>query len=223
MGLTNWLPPIMRSTVQDLRSVRKNYIKNELLKKEHAARLQQKHIDKLEVLLDRKALLSRMPKGVICAEVGVAEGEFSRQILDIMQPEHLHLIDLWHEKSERYADAMGPTIARVDSELKTGIVAIHRGYSWDMISQLPDDSLDWIYIDAAHDYHSVKRDLDATLPKMKVGSWICGHDYTRWAGSGISRWGVREAVNEFCIEHDWRFRYLTFETHGHASFAIQAI
>jgi hypothetical protein len=38
-------------------------------------------------------------------------------------------------------------------------------------------SLDFVFIDAAHDYNSVKRDITAWLPKMKSRSILAGHDY----------------------------------------------
>lgn len=40
-----------------------------------------------------------------------------------------------------------------------------------------DSSLDFVYIDAAHDYDSVQRDIDAWLPKIKNGGILGGDDY----------------------------------------------
>ena len=46
------------------------------------------------------------------------------------------------------------------------------------VSQLFDDcDLDFVYIDALHDYDSVKEDIKAWLPKIKSGCYIGGHDY----------------------------------------------
>ena len=41
----------------------------------------------------------------------------------------------------------------------------------------PDHSLDFVFIDGAHDYDFVKADIEAWLPKVKVGGYIGGHDY----------------------------------------------
>jgi hypothetical protein len=38
-------------------------------------------------------------------------------------------------------------------------------------------SLDWVHLDARHDYASVKADLEAWLPKIKPGGWLSGDDY----------------------------------------------
>lgn len=38
-------------------------------------------------------------------------------------------------------------------------------------------SLDMVFIDAAHDYGSIRTDIVSWLPKVKKGGLICGHDY----------------------------------------------
>lgn len=40
-----------------------------------------------------------------------------------------------------------------------------------------DSSLDWVHLDARHDYASVKADIEAWLPKIKAGGWLSGDDY----------------------------------------------
>ena len=52
-----------------------------------------------------------------------------------------------------------------------------------------DNSLDFVFIDAGHDYENISADIDAWLPKVKSGGWIGGHDY-------MSAPGVRQAVSE---------------------------
>ena len=43
-------------------------------------------------------------------------------------------------------------------------------------------------IDASHDYHSVKGDIEYYTSKLKPNGWLCGHD--------IDFPGVNKAVNE---------------------------
>ena len=40
-----------------------------------------------------------------------------------------------------------------------------------------DASLEWVHLDARHDYASVKADIEAWLPKIKQGGWLSGDDY----------------------------------------------
>jgi len=53
-----------------------------------------------------------------------------------------------------------------------------------------DRSLDFVFIDAAHDYENVIADLEHWYPKVKKGGFIGGHDYPGFSG-------VVQAVNEF--------------------------
>ena len=40
-----------------------------------------------------------------------------------------------------------------------------------------DESLDFVFIDADHEYNAVRADLSAWLPKLKWGGILAGHDY----------------------------------------------
>jgi cephalosporin hydroxylase len=40
-----------------------------------------------------------------------------------------------------------------------------------------DATLDWVHLDARHDYDSVRADIAAWLPKVKSGGWLTGDDY----------------------------------------------
>jgi predicted O-methyltransferase YrrM len=69
-------------------------------------------------------------------------------------------------------------------------INIVKSLSWDGALNYEDNSLDFVFIDAGHDYESVKKDLNAWYPKVKNGGIIAGHDYHYDCG-------VFPAVNEF--------------------------
>lgn len=66
-------------------------------------------------------------------------------------------------------------------------------------SKFRDKSLDFVFIDASHEYEDVKADILAWLPKVKVGGILAGHDYyvtgTDWH-PGVKR-AVNEILNDF--------------------------
>lgn len=52
-----------------------------------------------------------------------------------------------------------------------------------------DNSLDFVFIDASHEYEDVIDDIKAWLPKIKVGGILAGHDYGRYS--------VNKAVKDY--------------------------
>jgi len=40
-----------------------------------------------------------------------------------------------------------------------------------------DRSIEWVHLDARHDYEHVKADIAAWSPKIKPGGWLSGDDY----------------------------------------------
>ena len=47
----------------------------------------------------------------------------------------------------------------------------------DAAKQVDDGSLDMVFIDAGHDYDSVREDIANWLPKVRPGGIVAGHDY----------------------------------------------
>jgi hypothetical protein len=54
--------------------------------------------------------------------------------------------------------------------------------SVDAASTLANESVDFVFLDAGHDYWSVAADILAWWPKIKPGGWLGGHDYGDWVG-----------------------------------------
>jgi hypothetical protein len=67
-----------------------------------------------------------------------------------------------------------------------------------------DATLDFVFIDAAHDYESIKTDINAWLPKVKAGGILAGHDY----GFDSVQAAVTELLpgGEGVYGHCWVFR-----------------
>jgi len=132
------------------------------------------------------------------AEIGVAEGNFSKDILN-MGFEKLYMVDNWAtiegvrgdgSFEQDWHDANFEKAKEQVAEFGDKAVLL-RGMSKEMSLKVPDESLDLIHIDAGHDYTSVYFDLKYWFPKVKKGGIISGHDYLNTA------YGVHEAVNDF--------------------------
>jgi predicted O-methyltransferase YrrM len=138
----------------------------------------------------RNFILARMPRGGVCAEIGVAHGNFSASILAIARPRRLSLIDPWISRPELEESVR----ARFADEIRAGRVEVIHSTSEAASGKFADQSLDWLYIDGNHNYEFVRKDLELYFPKVKRGGYIVCDDY-HYAG----KWndGVTRAVDEF--------------------------
>ena len=165
-------------------------------------------------------------KGV---EVGSFKGEFARTILEKWQGT-LYMVDAWYEledyndmsnighNQDAYLEAM-----RSINEFRDRAYML-RCLSKQAVDLFPDESLDFVYIDANHEYSYVVEDIKLWYPKVKKGGIVAGHDYLdidwyddeysekdknkyMW-GDGqhfIGVFGVNPAVDEFCKENNIEF------------------
>ena len=174
--------------------------------------------------ISRSQLLQFLPKGGEVAEIGVAEGDFSREILDATLPRRLHLIDPWEHQdradyskdlnnvSEATQEARFDAVqARFRNEIGNKSVCVYRDYADDAAVFFADGQLDWVYIDGMHTLDAAYQDLLTYRHKVKSGGFIVGHDYTNHAQAQRWNFGVVEAVNRFVLEFGYEFVALTLE------------
>ncbi len=162
----------------------------------------------------RRRLIDSLPKGAVCAEVGVWKGDFSARILEVARPSKLHLIDPWQAiggegyEDARYGGGLDEGQAEMDAvhasvlerfakEREEGIVEVHRETSAAAAERFADGELDFVYIDGDHTHEFVKADLETYAPKVRPGGLLAGDDY------GVEGWwedGVTRAVDDFVAE-----------------------
>lgn len=198
--------------------------------------LSERHLANLRGFVTRRDMIRSFPRNATAAEIGVAAGDFAEQILAETAPQRLYLIDLWRdgsrasgvaikdsaETSEKHPHDIDRVNTRFGEEIAAGRILLLRGVSWEKIAEIDEASLDWAYLDAAHNYDSVRKDLEALRPKLKPHGIIAGHDYVRWGRHGF-RCGVIEAVHSFCIEHGFEMIGVTFDPKYPPSYAIRAM
>jgi SAM-dependent methyltransferase len=178
-----------------------DYTKEQRRKMWPGARLlDAKHVINCRMLEIRDAILEYMPKNGVCAELGIFRCQFSEKILQATQPSKLYLIDI-------SPVAVRTARQRFDEQIKSGFVEVHHGDSASMMLEMPENYFDWIYIDGDHSYEGAKRDLEAARLKLKPNGFIAVNDYIFFAPSDFVKYGVVEAVNEFCVEHDFQFAF----------------
>ena len=119
------------------------------------------------------------------SEIGVWKGEFSKSILDSCPCiREYYLLDPWR----KMADWNKPFnfVEDLDAVYEEAMKNLHghrdkikvlRGKTIEVISQIPDKSLDFAYIDGDHTLRGIAIDLISILPKMKSGSFIGLDDF----------------------------------------------
>jgi hypothetical protein len=112
------------------------------------------------------------------AELGVKRGHFSVYLVDHVPDLSMIAVDLWDQKgnSPRYARYRHENnYNRVIERTAGRPIRVLRMSTHEAADAVPDKSLDFAFIDASHEYASVKQDIDDWLPKVRF--MLTGHDY----------------------------------------------
>lgn len=174
-------------------------------------------------------LIAELPHGSVGAEVGVYRGGFSIEMMNLPNLGKLYLVDAW-KKQEGYHDPLTDTDHEGNLIETKKVLAGHapggrfeivRGSSLDVARMPSMPMLDFVYIDADHSYNAVMADLVHWSMKIKPGGFIFGHDYTNNAQAKKWKFGVIEAVADFCKMYGWEITALT--TEDFASFRLERL
>lgn len=137
------------------------------------------------------------------AEIGVWHGDGAKHILSqCPDVKRLYLIDPYRKATE-FKQCDLPPQGYKENGFKNAILnAVNntmfqseKAYfifarSVEAARYFPEE-LDFVYIDANHNYEYVKQDIETWWPKIKKGGILSGHDYTS------PNSGVPKAVDEF--------------------------
>jgi len=144
------------------------------------------------------AVVEKFPSGSHFVEVGTWKGMSAAymavEIINSGKDIRFDCVDTWD---------FVPSQAEIPPHLFNGLYEVFmkniepvrhqvnpvQAISWDGAALYKDNSLDFVFIDAAHDYESVRKDIHAWFPKVKKLGVMAGHDYECP--------DVRKAVNEF--------------------------
>lgn len=135
-------------------------------------------------------------------EVGVWKGHsisfLARKIKELGYEPKIYAVDLfedaieeeWNKNLKEEISLITDIYNKVleNNEVRDMITDV-KGLSWEMANNFEDNSIDFVFVDAGHEYESVVKDINAWLPKIKKGGIISGHDY-------FNPCGVKQAVDE---------------------------
>ena len=168
-------------------------------------------------------ILKRLPDGpCTMAEVGVAAGLLSRELLERRQDLTLWMIDSWQvaRPGSRYYDFcltnhdyngcrsgidvlsdMVKTLAvKMDVGERARVMAASSLHAADVLKH---HAFDLVFIDADHSEAGCREDIEAWWPLVKPGGWLAGHDFGKFRDDGVGRAVLGfSAMTGAKIEHD---------------------
>lgn len=115
------------------------------------------------------------------AEIGVERGLYSETICKANPGVQHYAVDYW-KRIHRYRDHVdGEKLQRFYVEASERLepygVTVIRELSMNAVTRFDDGSLDYVYVDGAHDFQSVTNDIAEWSRKVRPGGIISGHDY----------------------------------------------
>lgn len=134
-------------------------------------------------------MVSKAPQKAMFVEIGCWKGKSSsfmaEQIMNSKKGIKFYCVDTWKGTITEDGHQNDPDVVNDRLfEVFNNNLAPFSGYynpirstSVEAANQFEDNSLDFIYIDASHEYEDVKDDIKAWFPKLKKGGTIAGDDY----------------------------------------------
>lgn len=122
---------------------------------------------------------------IVGAELGVWQGRtFLHLLATCPQLQTLYGVDLWEPQPDNggpqnYTDwphHQYERRVREGAQRYGSRGVIMKMWTHEAAIKIPDNSLDFVFVDADHSEGGVRRDLQCWLPKVKDTGWVLGHD-----------------------------------------------
>jgi hypothetical protein len=132
------------------------------------------------------------------AEVGVAKGDHAKILCENNPNLKLYCIDVWerYKGYREYTDRIEKYYEIAKNILEPYGCSLIKKFSMDAVKDFPDGSLDFVYIDGAHDFKNVANDICEWSKKVRSGGIVYGHDYKRSKGKYTN--DVVDVVQAYC-------------------------
>lgn len=149
------------------------------------------------------------------AEIGVAYGLYSEELLQANDKLTLYCVDPWIKQDssvfpdnnaignyhEAYIFASGKLHRFKDRAKITAV------FSNQFFKQIENNTLDFVYIDGNHTSPQIDFDLENSLKAVRSGGIIAGHDYKDIEQPSY-RCTVKTAVDKFCHENKLKVSFV---------------
>ncbi len=145
---------------------------------------------------DRLVLADIVSGAESVAEIGTFLGGASEVILNSMAPHgHLLTIDTFRGVKGSSTERISPVNTLVYAFDRIGAgserVSMHVGDSQRIAGMLRPHMFDVVFLDGAHDYENVKRDIAAWLPLVRPGGVLAGHDFDKMSSIELTEESLR--------------------------------
>jgi predicted DNA-binding protein (MmcQ/YjbR family) len=141
-------------------------------------------------------------------EIGVQQGTTFKHLISKCEGLELYGVDIWSTKNVRWDGSTSEDLEKDKTSVNYGYYLdlqnwitfqagakdrahLIRKLSLDAAKDFQDESLDFIFIDASHQYPAVLDDMKAWIPKVRKGGLVSGDDY------GDKFPGVAKSVAEY--------------------------
>jgi len=154
------------------------------------------------------ALAGEVPEGGVIVELGSeygrSAGAFAR---GSMKSVDIVSVDLFPKDHAVVGDLLAEYQANVGKLLLDGRrIGLMIGDSAEAAQHWPEGkAIDLLFIDAAHDYEAVRRDIAAWVPYLKHGGVVAFHDCAVGPDSHYSHHEVSRAVDEWKLAENGLF------------------
>ncbi len=145
------------------------------------------------------------------AEIGVERAAYSEVILKAGL--YLYAIDAWTAYKGYREHVTQKELDGFFRQVKEKLAnyndcQIIRCFSMDALKLIPDRSLDFVYIDAAHDFQNATNDIAEWIKKVRPGGIISGHDFNRNKKKDYIC-HVKDVVQAWAYSHEIKIWYIT--------------
>ena len=151
-----------------------------------------------------KRVVSEAKDGDVFVELGAWKGRSTSclavEIANSKKDITLYVIDTWEGSVEHVGNSEETSLPTLYETFLNNMKPVEEYFipiklsSDEASKKFKDSSLDFVFLDASHEYEDVKNDINNWLPKVRNGGILAGHDYY------VDRYdffpGVKQAVNE---------------------------